>query len=204
MFGRTNVEKFEAALLLGPAGNDRLAGEGDASCDPFYRAWLRAQRRDLARTILSSGARAPSGMVAARGWIASGEWGETVWADLDLLAFDHQMFELLSRRAAEAVAESRAFSEAAAALRLLDDCCRVHHGFEEMLMELHGHADLASHREAHRSIQAQLDQLRAVHARGDLASARQVIAALRHWTDEHAAGPDRTFERLLLEARTWK
>jgi hypothetical protein len=64
-------------------------------------------------------------MAAARGWIASGEWGETVGADLDLLAFDHQMFEMLSRRAAEAMVDSRSFSEAAAALRLLDDCCRV-------------------------------------------------------------------------------
>lgn len=204
MFGRTRVEKVEAALLLGPAWNDRVAGDDGASCDPFYRAWLRAQRRDLARAVLSSGARSTSSVVAARGWIASGEWGDTASADLDLLAFDHQMYEMLSRRAAEAVGHSRAFSDAAAALRLLDDCGRVHHAFQEMLMELHGHPDLASHREAHRSIQAQVDQLRAVHSRGDLASARQVMAALRHWTDEHAAGPDRTFEALLLEVRAWQ
>jgi len=205
MFGRSSVEKVEAALLLGPADRGEVVGEaGAACCDPFYRAWLRAQRRDLARAILASGSRAATDVAVARGWIASGEWGDTAAADLDMLAFDHGMFEVLSRQAAEAVADSRAFSEASATLRLLDDCCRVHHAFEEMLMELHGHPELAMHREAHRSIQAQLEQLRAVHARGDLASARRVLAALRHWTDEHAAGPDRSFEMALVEARCWK
>jgi len=202
MSGRTNVEKVEAALLLGADGGCDLAGGDDGSCDPFYRAWLRAQRRDLARAVLSAGPRPAADVSAARGWVTSGEWGDTAGADLDLLAFDHGMLEVLTRQAAEALASARGFSDTSAALRLLDDCCRVHHAFEEMLMELHGSPELAVHREAHRSIQAQLGQLRAVHARGELGPARQVVASLRHWSDEHAAGLDRSLETFLLESRS--
>jgi hemerythrin len=201
---RTNTEKVEMALLLGPVSLDEIAGDADASCDPFYRAWLRAQRRELARNVLSRGAPSLVDLAAARGWVSSGEWGDTARADLDMLAFDNRILALLSRQAAEALADSRAFSEASAALRLLDDCCRVHHAFEEMLMELHGLPERAAHQEAHRSIQVQLEQLRAVHARGDLASARAVLAALRHWTDEHTSGPDRGLETFLAGVRTWK
>jgi hemerythrin-like metal-binding protein len=204
MNGRTHVEKVEMALLLGPVSLGETAREADASCDPFYRAWLRAQRRDLARTVLSRGALSLVDVASARGWVSSGEWGDTARADLDMLAFDNRILALLSRQAAEAVADSRAFSEASAALRLLDDCCRVHHAFEEMLMELHGYPERAAHQEAHRSIQAQLEQLRAVHARGELASARAALAALRHWTDEHTSGPDRSLETFLAGVRTWK
>jgi hemerythrin-like metal-binding protein len=204
MNGRTHVEKVELALLLGRVSLVETAGEAGSSCDPFYRAWLRAQRRDLARSVLSSGSRALVDVTAARGWVSSGEWGDTARADLDMLAFDNRILALLSRQAAEAMSESRAFSEASAALRLLDDCCRVHHAFEEMLMELHGFPERAAHQEAHRSIQAQLEQLRSVHARGELGSARAVLAALRHWTDEHTSGPDRSLETFLADVRTWK
>jgi hemerythrin-like metal-binding protein len=201
---RTNAEKVEMALLMGPVSLGETHGEEEASCDPFYRAWLQAQRKDLARSVLSRGAPSLVDLAAARGWVSSGEWGDTARADLDMLAFDNRILALLSRQAAEAVADSRAFSEASAALRLLDDCCRVHHAFEEMLMELHGHPEWAAHREAHRSIQAQLEQVRAVHARGNLASARAVLAALRHWIDEHTSGPDRDLETFLAGVRTWK
>jgi hemerythrin len=201
MLGRTGAEWVESALLLGPLPVAEVAGEPDDSCDPFYRAWLRAQRRGLARAVLSLGDRAAGDLSSARIWVASGEWGDTAQADLDLLTFDQGIRALLARQAAEAVAGSADFSEACAALRLLDECYRVHHAFEELLMELHEHPGRAGHEEAHRSIQAQLGQLRAVHARGDLAAAQRVLGAMRDRSDEHAAGPDRSLQRALLEVR---
>jgi hemerythrin len=198
MLGCHDIESVHRALVLGPDGDGPVAGErGRPACDPFYRAWLRSARRELTRNALSGKASSPVDLTAARGWVSSGEWGDTASADLDMLAFDHDLLAMLGREVTSALVDGRAYAEAAAAVRLLHDCSRVHEDFEELLMELHQDPDRAIHAEGHRSLQAQREQFLACHARGDLAAARSVHAALRHWSDEHLRGPDQSLQRFL-------
>ncbi len=197
MLGCHDIEKVRQALVLGPKCDGPVAGEKGPSCDPFYRAWLRAARRELTRIALSGKASSPVDLTAPRGWVASGEWGDTPSADLAMLSFDHALLAMLGREVSSALVDGRSYSEAAAVARLLDDCTRVHEDFEELLMELHRDPDRAAHAECHRSLQAQREQFLACHARGDLAAARSVHAALGHWSDEHVRGPDRSLEGFL-------
>jgi hemerythrin len=198
MLGCHDIEKVHQAMVLGPEGEGPVAGErGRPSCDPFYRAWLRAARRELTRSALPGNASSPVDLTAARGWVSSGEWGDTASADLAMLAFDHGLLAMLGREVTNALVDGRSYAEAAAVVRLLHDCSRVHEAFEELLMELHQDPDRASHAEGHRSLQAQREQFLACHTRGDLQAARSVHSALRHWCDEHVRGPDGSLQRFL-------
>jgi hemerythrin len=198
MMGTGDIEKVHHALVLGPEPAGAVAGEGASTCDPFYRAWLRSARRELTNGALA-GIRPSIDLTAARGWVESGEWGDTSKADREMLAFDRSRLEMLEREVAAALGDGRSYAEAEAVVRLLDQCSRVHEDFEELLMALHGDPDGELHAEGHRSLQAQREQLLTCHGRGDLVAARSVHAALRHWRVEHARGPDRALV-FLLEA----
>ncbi len=196
MLGVGDIEKVRAAIVLGPDLDGRVAGEGARACDPFYRAWLRSIRGKLAERV-AGGAGGGVDLAVPRGWVTSGEWGDTTSADLAMLDFDHALLAMLGREAAAALSDGRAYAEAEAVLHLLDQCARVHEGFEELLMDLHRDPDRETHVDAHRSIQAQREQVMACHARGEIAATRALQAALGHWAHEHARGPDRALELLL-------
>ncbi len=199
MLGMGDIARIQATLALGPEEGGRVAGESAHRCDPFYRAWLRTVRRELTHSALEGGG-ARVDLEAARVWVTSGEWGDTASADLEMLAFDHGLLETLAREAAAALSDGRSWAEAQAALRLHDQCARVHEAFEEVLMDLRGDPDRDAHVECHHSLRAQREQVLACHARGDLASARSLLAAFRGWADEHARGPDLGLERYLRAA----
>jgi hemerythrin len=197
MFGQGSLERIRQALVQGPVERDGNATHGESACDPFYRAWLRSVRRELARTAFARGTGASIDVTAPRGWVQNGEWGDTAHADLEMLAFDRKMLELLQREAEAAIAEGLSHAEAAAAIRLLDECASLHEAFEELLLDLHDDPDRTAHAEGHRSLRAQREQLRTCHAAGDLTAARSLMTALRGWAEEHASGPGRSLEDAL-------
>lgn len=201
MFGMRDIEKVQQALVIGPDGAARVAGEKARGCDPFYRAWLRSLRRALVDGALREVPALVPDLAAPCVWVTSGEWGDTAAADLEMLTFDHGLLDVLGRDARDALVDGRPFTDAEAVLRLLADCARVHEAFEEVLMEIHRVPDREEHLEVHRFLAAEREQLCAAHAAGDLAAARSLLAALRGWSDEHAAGHDLALEGRLRASR---
>ena len=113
----------------------------------------------------------------------------------------HRMLIALVNEFSAAVDAGSSRAELELRVTQLIEAFRVHFGSEEGLMQSSSFPELAPHADEHRKLIAQMSGLRDGLGSGDVMLCDALALLVRLWTEQHIAGPDRTFAQFLGDGK---
>jgi hemerythrin len=129
-------------------------------------------------------------------------WTDDLSVGVESLDTDHKVLMSLINQLDEALARNEARASVASVLDALADYTRYHFEREEALMAACGYPDLDAHVEIHRSMRAQVEDIRQrFDSDGETFEPRDVLGFLKNWLTQHIMGRDQLYAPFLTRER---
>ena len=131
------------------------------------------------------------------------EWSDALSVGVDELDAQHKVLVGLINEMHAAIEERRGRDVVESILTRLAEYTRIHFAVEESLMQLLGFPDFDAHREEHRELIVQVNELRRKVEGGTTALGLELMHVLKLWLTRHMMQSDQEYARYFAESGSW-
>ena len=124
------------------------------------------------------------------------EWDDSLSVGVPLIDSDHQILISLINQLHETLEDEEARATMGSVLNALADYTEYHFAREERAMEAVGYADLEEHKQRHRKLEAQVNEIRRKYAENpDETVGQELLDFLRDWLQNHIKREDMSYRQ---------
>ena len=127
------------------------------------------------------------------------QWNSAYSVDIATIDSQHKMLVSMIRQLQEGMMTGRAKEYVAPLIGIMTDYTNYHFTYEEKLLEQHGYANLAAHRQEHAGLITQLQEIKEKYASGRLQAGAPLLHFLRNWLLDHICLHDMAYAGFLKE-----
>jgi len=125
------------------------------------------------------------------------EWDQAYSVQVPSIDGQHRVLISKIRELQEAMFEGRGGKVVGPLFAAMNKYTKYHFQYEEQLLKKHGYVELESHQQEHAALIAQLHELEARYASGELTAGTPVLQFLRNWLLDHIGDHDKKYSNFL-------
>ena len=131
------------------------------------------------------------------------EWSDELSVGIDEIDAQHKVLVGLINEMHEAIEQRHGSEVVESILTRLAEYTRIHFAVEESLMRLLGYPDFEAHREEHRALIMQVNDLRRKVETGKTAIGFELMHFLKLWLTKHIMESDQEYARYFAVSGSW-